>query len=268
MRLRDPAPVFGLMMVAIAGVVAMAISDRRRRSRVMAVKLIVGSTILVMLLVIQFGVYRIFEKFAIDPMEDARIPFAHNTITAAKAYMPFGSGLGTFVSIYPTFEPAQDTISTHDDLLEIWLEGGAFSIILAAAFLSWLVLRSKKIWWRANTDIRPIDLLLARAATIAIPLLIAHSVVDYPLRTGAMMAVFAFACALLVEPVNPVQDELKLKPHPECERTEKVVRRVLATQGPTAASEPDGIPEKPPQPPQGRWGEDIDWPEEWRNERY
>ena len=63
-------------------------------------------------------------------MEGARIPFAHNTITAAKAYMPFGSGVGTFVSVYPGFEPAHDAISNvyanhaHNDLLEVWLEGG------------------------------------------------------------------------------------------------------------------------------------------------
>ncbi len=38
------------------------------------------------------------------------------------------------------------------------------------------------------------------AVGTVVGLLIAHSVVDYPLRTGAMMAVFAFACALLTEP--------------------------------------------------------------------
>ena len=45
-----------------------------------------------------------------------------------------------------------------------------------------------------------LDWTLARAATIVVALLVAHSFVDYPLRTGAMMAVMAFACALLIEP--------------------------------------------------------------------
>ena len=42
--------------------------------------------------------------------------------------------------------------------------------------------------------------------TIIIALLIGHSVVDYPLRTGALMAVFAFAAALTVPPPAALQD--------------------------------------------------------------
>src|SRR5262249_16973998 len=151
--------------------------------------------------------------FAIDPMEDARIAFARNTIAAAKAYMPFGSGVGTFVSVYPQFEPPHDAISNvyanhaHNDLLELCLESGVSSVLLAVAFVAWFVSRSKKLWWSPPIDVRPIDVLLARAATIAIPLIVAHSVVDYPLRTGAMMVVFGFASALLIEPFNATRPE-------------------------------------------------------------
>ena len=47
-----------------------------------------------------------------------------------------------------------------------------------------------------------------------IALLIGHSVVDYPLRTNALMAVFAFAAALTVPPpaaLHDFEDELKRK---------------------------------------------------------
>ena len=52
----------------------------------------------------------------------------------------------------------------------------------------------------AGSEAALIDLLLARAATITIALLLAHSFVDYPLRTNALMGLFAFCCALLVAP--------------------------------------------------------------------
>ena len=39
------------------------------------------------------------------------------------------------------------------------------------------------------------------AATIVAALILLHSFVDYPLRTGAMMAMLAFACALMLDPV-------------------------------------------------------------------
>jgi len=262
-----------LMIFAAFGAFALPMTDRRMSSGLPMVKLLFGSAILAIVLVVQFGLYRIFDRFAVDPMEDARIPFARNTITAAKAYMPFGSGVGTFVSVYPTFEPAQDTIAdtyanhAHNDLLEIWLEGGVISIILAAAFMTWLVLRSTNIWWRPPTNIRAIDLLLARAATMVIPLIIVHSVVDYPLRTGAMMAVFAFSCALLVEPLNPARDEMKVEPKIARARSEEAIPRIAAPQAPTAADGPDGTSVKPVQQPQGQWGEDINWPDQWRNDR-
>jgi O-antigen ligase len=262
------------MILAVAGAFVMAVTDRRRLSGITPIKLVLGSMVLVALLIVQFGLYRIFEKFALDPMEDARVPFAHNTIAAAKAYMPFGSGVGTFVSVYPGFEPAHDSISNvyanraHNDLLEIWLEGGVTSILLLTVFLLWFSLRAKNIWWRIPGEMRAIDVLLMRAATIAIPLIIVHSLVDYPLRTGAMMAVFAFSCALLVKPVNRTEAALKLESRPERERTQTLVRRVLVSEEPTAAGEPDGTPEKSPQQAPGRWGEDIDWPEQWRNDRH
>ena len=129
--------------------------------------------------------------------------------------MPFGSGAGTFVRVYPTFEPARDTIANvyanhaHNDLLEVCLEGGIVTVLLLVTFLIWFGLRSANVWRRSPTDVRTIDVLLMRAATIVIPLIIAHSFFDYPLRTGAMMAVFAFSCALLVEPLLPVQSAMK-----------------------------------------------------------
>jgi hypothetical protein len=98
------------------------------------------------------------------------------------------------------------------------------------------------------SDTRHVDLLIAGAA-IVISLIVAYSVVDYLLRTGAMMALFALARALLVEPLDAAQNASK--PQPERERAEEVVRRVLAVQAPTAPDEPERPVKTPPQPPQG-----------------
>jgi O-antigen ligase len=259
-----------LMIFAVAGALMLAFVNQRRPSGKRSLRLIIGTLILVFILVVQFGLYRIVERFAVDPLEDARIPFAHNTITAAKAYMPFGSGVGTFVLVYPAFERPEDAISNvyanhaHNDLLEIWLEGGVISIILVAAFVIWLVRRSKQIWWHIAPEMRPIDVLLARAATIAIPLIIVHSVVDYPLRTGAMMAVFAFACALLIEPRNLPREEEKLRGQRGRQRTSEIVRGALAPSQQLAADSSNASSPRP----QGRWGENIEWPKEWQKDEH
>ena len=255
-----------LTIIAIAGALALPLADRRRSSGgVTPVRLILASASLAIVLAVQFALYRILDRFADDPLADSRVTFARNTIAAAKAYMPFGSGVGTFVSVYPTFELPQDAISNafvnhaHDDLLEVWLEGGVISLCLIAAFATWFLLRSAKIWWRVPDNIRAIDLLLARAATIVVPLIIAHCAVDYPLRTGAIMAVFAFSCALLIEPLEPAKAR---------EQATDSISRAGPARVPATADGADTASAKTSPQPKGRWGEDVEWPDQWRDDSH
>jgi membrane-associated phospholipid phosphatase len=96
----------------------------------------------------------------------------------------------------------------HSDALEVWLETGVVGLALIGLFVAWLVVRAVAVWRRAPEGSEEIDQSLPRAATIIITLLLAHSLVDYPLRTAAMMAIMAFACALLFDPpAGPVSDD-------------------------------------------------------------
>ena len=119
------------------------------------------------------------------------------SFTAAKNYLPFGSGLGSFVSIYPRYEdPSQIervyVNHAHNDYLELLLEGGIPAFLLMGALLWWISTRAARMW-SSSGALRP----LGRAATVSIGVLLAHSFVDYPFRTAAIAAVAAIACALL-----------------------------------------------------------------------
>jgi len=194
-----------LTILALIGAFALAWKEWRRVSRSTA-GLVMGGFALICLFVAEFTLYRIMERFAIDPLADSRIPFARNTFTAAMEFMPFGSGIGSFVPVYGMYERPGDTIinafanHAHNDFLEICLEAGGLGIVLAVVFTVWLTKRSLEIWRSSAFGSRNIDLWLARSATIIVFLLAIHSFVDYPLRTAAVMAVTAFACGLLVAP--------------------------------------------------------------------
>lgn len=268
----------GLMIIGMFGAFALPLADRRRATGVTPVKLMIGAMILAGLLVVQFALYRVFDRFAVDSLEGARVIFARNTISAAWAYMPFGSGFGTFTSVYPMFERAQDTLANiyanhaHNDILEVWLEGGVIGAALMIAAVIWLGLRSSRIWRRPPHDIHALDILFARAATMAIALIIMHSFVDYPLRTDAMMAVLAFSCALLIEPPPNAKPVAR-----QAVAVERAGRRDAAAVWQPAfgsaalplpkveetASAPAQHPVPAPLASGGRWGEDIAWPEEW-----
>jgi O-antigen ligase len=267
----------GLTIFALLGAYAIAVADKRSTSGLTPSRLLIGATALGVIFAVQFALYRIMERFSLDPLADARIPFARTTMEAAQAYMPFGSGMGTFVPVYASFEKSDDIIDNryanhaHNDLLQLWLETGIAGFALLAVFAIWWIRRSLSLWGRAPFGKRDIDLALARAATIVIPLLIAHSFVDYPLRTGAMMAVMAFACALMTEP--PLREESAVKQKaPETPAFRPFTHEGMAeptlsapwsppSPGPeTARAAPAATPSKKGQ----RWGVDIDWPEDWR----
>jgi len=126
--------------------------------------------------------------------------------------MPFGSGLGSFQSVYPLYEdPATVSqtyaIHAHDDYAELALELGLPGILLVIAFLAWWIVAVWRVWRSAEAG--P----FVRAASIASAALLAHSVVDFPLRTGAISACFAFCLALLADRRAPqVMESSDLRP--------------------------------------------------------
>ena len=68
-----------------------------------------------------------------------------------------------------------------------WLS--VLSVVLV--FFAWWFVQTKQIWSSVNPDLLP------RAATIASAAILAHSIVDYPLRTAAISAVLAFCLGVM-----------------------------------------------------------------------
>jgi O-antigen ligase len=266
-----------LTIVALFGAFALAQWDQRAAKGVTPVRLMLGAATLAIVFSVQFALYRVMDRFSADPLADARIAFARNTIEAAKAVMPFGAGLGAFVPVYAMFEKPRDIIigayanHAHDDFLELWLESGMAGPILIGAFAIWLVWRSARVWRRSYHEGLEIDRFLARAASLIIALLLAHSLVDYPLRTGAMMAILAFVCALLVAPPisspDAERDAVGIEEEaPKRHRRHRASAAMREQLSPVSAPPVAGpaVSPSPSRPRRAPWGEDAEWPEEWR----
>lgn len=122
-----------------------------------------------------------------------------NSLRAAVDLFPVGSGSGSFAAVYPAYEDP-DLVDrwfvnhVHNDFIELVIETGLAGMLLILAFLLWWTGRTIAIW-RA-----PISDQFARAATIASGAILAHSLVDFPLRTSAIAAVFAMSLALMAGP--------------------------------------------------------------------
>jgi len=253
MMARSRAGVF-IAAGVLAGVAAMILLHRlsdhadegpKRRWRASRVSLAVA--IFAALFAVQFGLAGFLTRFESSLADDARIPLTKTTFETASKALPFGTGLGSFVPVYATVEKSSDAITgfanrAHNDLAEILLETGILGAALLVAFLYWSGLKVVSVWRRPPRDDDPRQVVLARAATLILALLLAHSLVDYPLRTTALSATFAFFCALLVSPVSVPQVEL-----PKSRRHEGRVRQRKAE---TEAG--------------GAWSPDVPWPDSWQ----
>jgi O-antigen ligase len=263
----------GLTIVALFGAFALGLSGRRPGEGFTSNKILGAAALLAIILAVQYALYRILGRFEADPADDARLAIVPTTIQAAKAFLPLGSGLGTFIPVYAAFEHPQDAAlniyvnRAHNDPAELFLETGVFGLALMAVFVGWLVWRSVMIWRASSHFATGVDGSLARAATIIIALILAHSFVEYPLRTSAMMAIMAFCCALLIEPMAGTEPAVEV-----VTATKKTHhrRRPRLAPVPVLPSVPDkghAVAEAPdPHPTQERWGSEIEWPEEWRKD--
>jgi O-antigen ligase len=120
------------------------------------------------------------------------------TSRAASDFLPWGSGLGSFQSVYPLYEDplkvnADYVIHAHNDYAEVALELGIAGIVLMILFLAWWAAAVWRTWRTAEAG--P----FARAATIASAAVLVHSFVDFPLRTAAISVCFGMCLALLAD---------------------------------------------------------------------
>ncbi len=208
----------GLMLVALLGTLAMAyavpsvIADPSPAARRNVVARVISWLMLAAIglaaaFAAQSALPRLRERFSADLL-DGRMPLMRNTLDAAMAYMPFGSGMGTFVQVYPAFEKASDGFihayvnRAHNDFLELWLEAGVAGLVAMLLFLVWVAFACIRVWRRGLPGAAHEDRLLACSATLALVLLLVHSSVDYPLRTTALMAVFALVIAMVIAPLR------------------------------------------------------------------
>lgn len=136
------------------------------------------------------------------------------TLQAIADTMPLGSGLGSFEGLYPSYEdPSQVTATfmnhAHNDYLEFVLEYGVAGVGLLVLFLAWFIWRAIVVWRGDGED----GARLRRAASVAVLIVILHSVVDYPARTAAISGFVGLCLGVMAARSEPPrQRRLKALP--------------------------------------------------------
>ncbi len=128
---------------------------------------------------------------------ETRVQVLRTTVRAVGDFMPFGSGLGSFHKVYRLYENRDqvtdaNVIHANNDYPEFALEMGLPGILLMFGFFVWWLVAAVDVWRNADEP-------FARAATIASAVVLAQSLVDFPIRTAAISTVFAMCLALMAD---------------------------------------------------------------------
>lgn len=137
------------------------------------------------------GAWATIEAKEVDPAF-GRGEFARTTIEGIKENWITGIGFGNFQKAYQIYERPEMIFSAfvnhaHNEYLEIAFEGGILAVALMAIYMIFLIF----IFYRIRFDA------FQKAAFLSVSFLLIHSLVDYPLRTAALLMTFAYMNAIV-----------------------------------------------------------------------
>jgi O-antigen ligase len=133
-------------------------------------------------------------------IEGSRYTMLIETLRIGAGHAPLGAGIGTFV---PAFEQsASDALlmnayinNAHNEYAQWWMEAGILGVLVPLLAL-FVLARTLLALLRQRTSERARK--YGMAAMTGIGVIVLHSFVDYPLRTPALMSVFAVLSGIAV----------------------------------------------------------------------
>ncbi|MEO1045716.1 MAG: O-antigen ligase family protein [Pseudomonadota bacterium] len=191
-----------LLLLSILFLAYLSIPERHRKTGLIAIAICVSALVALVLLGWWTGNLGNLESLSarFEQSDDHRYEFWPDTLAAMGHYFPFGSGIGTFDEAFRSQE-SLDIIGTHyvnhahNDYIEIIIETGIFGLILLAAMAVVMLPAMRRIIvGRTRGDITDLPLLACWGLTM----IALHSLVDYPMRSLAIAALFGVLAAICI----------------------------------------------------------------------
>jgi O-antigen ligase len=154
--------------------------------------------LLITILALYIGIESMVGRFSLDNLlHEGRPRLWGNVLAIVRDFPLFGSGLGTFASVYPVYETINfeglALVHAHNDYLEYLSEWGLIGFLLLAGAVLFIALDSFRTWSkRRNPEIKG----LALGGVIAIFIMLIHSLTDFNLHIPANRLLFCAVLAL------------------------------------------------------------------------
>lgn len=202
--------ILAMMAVLVLSCALYFYSLRRRLKRWQLwalLALLVGFVALVLGAVDLKGIASRIEQGRLQMDAQVRQTLAGATWDAAQALWPWGSGMGTFESVFPRFQPALSphyVNHAHNDYPQLVMELGAPGLVIVALLLvlvarqAWLLLGALRAGGRLS-----LDLGVRCFAGFAVLALLLHSWVEFNMHIPALTITAAFLLGVYLRPLQP-----------------------------------------------------------------
>ena len=153
------------------------------------------------------GIGRRIDSGALALDANARNTYTAATLQGAHAFWPWGSGAGTFESVFPRFQVLESpgyVEYAHNDYAQILMELGLPGLLIAAALLVLILtqLRTLRMAYRAEGRLSR-ELALRSYCGVAAGALLVHSVVEFNMHIPALAITAAFLMGVFLRPLAP-----------------------------------------------------------------
>jgi|GEM_PF-190103 len=155
--------------------------------------------LLITILALYIGIDGVIKRFSMERFRNEyRSFYWAQTADIVGDFPVFGSGLGTFASVYPAYDrkmiPAQFS-HAHNDYLEYLSELGILGLICLFGGIVIFLIKSFLVWReRSHPQVKA----LALGGILSITLLLLHSITDFNLHIPANMLLFSVILSLTV----------------------------------------------------------------------
>lgn len=197
---------------------------------------------------VSIGLAPVLDRFSVGgALEDMRWTIYDASIEGMATFLPFGSGPGTYVQVFPAFQPLELgpwlIDFAHNDYLQWLFEGGMLAALLLLLLLGlylwqWTRIYSRDRWSRYR--------FIQVAAGIGLLMMLIHEFVDFNLRIPANMVFFALLAGIFFSEPGQVDESKGRRRHKR--RTPNFATSTLEEGGETPSSPNPQAQEQIPNP--------------------
>jgi hypothetical protein len=170
--------------------------DRRSLLPILCISLAVCGIAIMVILFPPIAFERIFQA---STTQEFRFRLLLPLLQIGWQYFPFGTGFGSFVDVYKLHEPLdnlgiQYLNHAHDDLVELFIEGGFAALAVLVGAGGWIFRSIRKVGYRIDSSGQN---RFSQAGSIIVVTILLASLFDYPLRTPLLGVVFTIGLCWL-----------------------------------------------------------------------